>query len=213
MCLLPFLPLSPLTAFLGGLCFLAASCPSLCRVIIVLRGFLLRLLCRRRFLPLPSLCLVCFVRFSSAALFLCRCPPLYRFLPREWLESRLCLGSQFFFLVFLGAVFSCSLFVRRFFALRPCVCPCAWCFRLSGLKHVCLPFSPRVSPTERLDSCLLCLRNPCFFFAGRRFFALCLRGGSSPCPCVCWRALCFCLSGLFFCLLALPLVYFCQGVA
>ena len=213
MCLLPFLPLSPVTAFLGGLCFLAASCPSLCRVIIVLRGFLLRLLCRRRFLPLPSLCLVCLVRFSFAAFFLCRRPPIYWFLPREWLESRLCLGSQFFFLVFLGAVFSCSLFVRRFFALRLCVCPCTWCFRLSGLKHVCLPFSPRVSPTERLDSCLLCLRNPCFFLLGAA-------SSRSACAAV-LRPASFCLLACFVfllersqcCLLALPLVYFCQGVA
>ena len=210
MCLLPFLPLSPVTAFLGGLCFLAASCPSLCGLIIVPRAFF---------------CGYCAAAASCRSLRYVWCV-LYGFLlqPSFCAAARIgscpesglnhaCVWEAIFFLVFLGAVFSCSLFVRRFFALRPCVCPCAWCFRLCGLKHVCLPFSPRVSPTERLDSCLLCLRNPCFFLLGaassRSACAAVLRP-ASLCLLACFV---FLLERSQCCLLALPLVYFCQGVA
>ena len=62
------------------------------------------------------------------------------FPPREWLEScLLCLQSPCFCCFFLlRTASSRSLFARRSFALRPCVYWCALCFRLNGLKDVCL---------------------------------------------------------------------------
>ena len=100
------------------------------------------------------------------------------FPPREWLEScLLCLQSP---------CFCCFFAAHRFFALSFCAAvlrPASLCLL------VCLVFSP-----ERSQRCLLTahvfvpgsgLRHVFVceavgVSAGRRFFVLCLRGGSSP---------------------------------
>ena len=86
-----------------------------------------------------------------------------------------CACEALLFLFLLGTA-SRSLFARRFFALRPCVCRCALCFRLSGLKDG-IPFHSCICPREWLATFV---SEAVGVSAGRRFFALCLRGGSSP---------------------------------
>ena len=91
------------------------------------------------------------------------------------------LARPFFFLVVvfvLGAASSRSLFARRFSVLRPCVCWCALCFRLSGLKMFACPSARVFLPGGGLSHVLVC--EVVGVSAGRRFFALCLRGGSTP---------------------------------
>ena len=125
---------------------------------------LLRALLARRFIALnPSGCWRAIEVFLLSSLFEVCSPVRPWFPPAEWLEScLLCLRGPCFFLVLLGAASSRSLFARRFFVLRPCICSCALCFRLSCLKDVCWPFRSCISAREWLESCT-CLRS-CWCF-------------------------------------------------